>query len=172
MIGSLRLACCAQLRKSFSILQIPHQENNPMAIKKHGSAQWTGNLKEGQGHVSTESGVLQSAPYGFNKRFSDEAGTNPEELIGAAHAACFSMALANIISSEGFEVETLETKAVVSLDKVPDGFAISGVELNLHGVVPGMSDEKFNELAQKAKVGCPVSKALSAIEITLNVTTG
>lgn len=143
-----------------------------MAIKKHGSAQWTGNLKEGQGHVSTESGVLQSTPYGFNKRFSDEAGTNPEELIGAAHASCFTMALANIISEAGFEVETLETKAVVSLDRVADGFAISGVELNLHGVVPGLSDEKFDELAQKAKTGCPVSKALAGVNITLNVTTG
>jgi osmotically inducible protein OsmC len=143
-----------------------------MAIKKHGSAQWTGNLKEGQGHVSTESGVLSSTPYGFNKRFSDEAGTNPEELIGAAHAACFTMALANIISEAGFEVETLETKAVVSLDKVADGFAISGIELNLHGVVPGLADDKFNGLAQKAKVGCPVSKALGAVDISLNVTTG
>lgn len=143
-----------------------------MAIKKYASAQWTGNLKDGQGHITTESGVLSSTPYGFNKRFGDEAGTNPEELLGATHAACFTMALANIISESGFEAETLETKAIVFLDKVPDGFSISKIELNLHGVVPGLSDDKFDELAQKAKVGCPISKALAAVDITLNVTTG
>jgi osmotically inducible protein OsmC len=143
-----------------------------MKIQKNGSAQWTGGLKDGQGHVSTESGALQSHPYGFKNRFEGVAGTNPEELIGAAHAACFTMALSLILGVAGFTADTMETKAIVTLEKVDDGFAITAIELNLHGVVPGLDQAKFEELAGKAKVGCPVSKALSAVPISLNVSFG
>lgn len=143
-----------------------------MTIKKFGSAQWTGSLKEGQGHVSTESGVLKSQPYSFDTRFAAGEGTNPEELIGAAHAACFTMALSNILGEAGFTADTMETKATVSVERQPTGFAITLIELHLHAVVPGLNDAQLVTLATKAKEGCPVSKALSAVPIALTVTSG
>jgi len=138
-------------------------------MQKHGSAVWSGNLRQGKGTVSTESGALRDNPYGFNTRFEDTPGTNPEELIGAAHAACFSMALSNILGEAGSTAERLATKAVVTLDKVEGGFAITKVRLTLDAKVPGLDDAKFQELAAKAKAGCPVSKVLNA-EITLDAT--
>ncbi|MDQ0321193.1 osmotically inducible protein OsmC [Pararhizobium capsulatum DSM 1112] len=139
-----------------------------MKIQKNGSAHWSGGLKDGKGEVSTESGALKSHPYGFKTRFEGVVGSNPEELIGAAHAACFTMALSMILGEAGFTADSLDTKAVVTLEQVPDGFAITAIELNLTGSVPGADEATFKELADKAKAGCPVSKALSAVPISLN----
>lgn len=143
-----------------------------MAINKNGSAHWTGGLKDGKGQVSTESGALKSQPYGFNTRFEGVPGTNPEELIGAAHAACFTMALSKSLGEAGLTAESLDTKAVVTLDKVGDGFEITGIELNLRGTVPGTDEATFAGIAEDVKSACPVSKALSALPISLNVTFG
>jgi len=141
-----------------------------MVIKKSGSAHWTGGLKDGMGEISSESGALNAHPYGFKTRFEGVKGTNPEELIGAAHAACFTMALSLILGDAGLTATSLDTKAVVSLDKVGDGFAITAIELNLSGTVPNADEARFTKLANKAKEGCPVSKALATVPISLNVT--
>jgi len=138
-------------------------------MKKTASAIWQGGLKDGKGQISTESGALNQAPYGFNTRFEGQPGTNPEELIGAAHAGCFSMALSMILGEAGLTPERIETKAEVTLDKQPDGFAITAVHLILKAKVPGASEDQFKELANKAKAGCPVSKVLNA-NISLDAT--
>ncbi|WP_413725952.1 OsmC family protein [Sodalis sp. RH16] len=137
-----------------------------MTIHKKGQAHWEGDIKRGKGTVSTESGALQQQPYGFNTRFEGAAGTNPEELIGAAHAACFSMALSLMLGDEGFTPESIDTTADVSLDKVEGGFAITKVALNSTVKLPGIDDAVFEKIIQKAKAGCPVSQLLKA-EITL-----
>ena len=137
---------------------------------KTASAVWKGSLKDGQGEISTETGVLKSAPYGFKARFENGPGTNPEELIGAAHAGCFSMALSMILGEANLTAERIDTTAQVTLDKQADGFAITKVHLILKASIPGASDEQFQELAAKAKAGCPVSKVLKGAEITLDAT--
>jgi lipoyl-dependent peroxiredoxin len=136
-------------------------------MKKYGSAVWSGGLKDGKGHLTTESGVLKDTPYGFNTRFEDAPGTNPEELIGVAHAGCFTMALSMILGEAGLTAERMETKADVTLDKVSDGFAITKIHLTLRATIPGADEATFQECAQKAKAGCPVSKLFKA-EITLD----
>lgn len=136
-------------------------------MKKTASAIWQGGLKDGKGLLSTESGALKQNPYGFNTRFGDTPGTNPEELIGAAHAGCFSMALSMMLGEAGLTPERIDTAAEVTLDKQPDGFAITAVHLVLRAKVPGASAEQFEEIANKAKAGCPVSKVLNA-KITLD----
>ena len=138
-------------------------------MKKTASAVWQGGLKDGKGQISTESGALKSAPYGFNTRFEGVPGTNPEELIGAAHAGCFSMALSMILGEAGLTAERIDTTAEVTLDKQADGFAITAIHLILKAKVPGADDAKFQELAGKAKAGCPVSKVLNA-QISLDAT--
>ena len=138
-------------------------------MKTHGSAVWHGGIKDGKGAISTRSGALSEYPYGFGSRFEGKPGTNPEELIGAAHAGCFTMALSLILGEAGLTAERMETKADVTLEKVPDGFAITAVHLTLKGKVPGADAAKFAELAGKAKAGCPVSKLLKA-DITLDAT--
>lgn len=138
-------------------------------MKTSGSAVWTGGIKDGRGAISTASGALQAAPYGFSSRFEGKPGTNPEELIGAAHAGCFTMALSLILGEAGFTAEKMETRAEVTLDKVADGFAISAIHLDLQAKIPGVDKAKFEELANKAKVGCPVSKVLNT-NITLTAT--
>ena len=138
-----------------------------MTIHKHGSAHWSGDIKRGKGTVSTESGVLNQQPYGFNTRFESAKGTNPEELIGAAHAACFSMALSLMIGEAGYTADSIDTTADVSLDKTDGGFAISKIALNSKVTVPGIDPQKFDGIIQKAKAGCPVSQVLKA-EITLD----
>ena len=125
-------------------------------------AVWKGDLKNGTGVISTETGVLKEAPYGFKSRFETGPGTNPEELIGAAHAGCFSMALANMLGQAGFTPERIETHASITLEKLGDGFAITSSHLDVVAKVPGISAEKFDEIASKAKAGCPVSKVLNA----------
>ena len=138
-------------------------------MKTSGSAVWTGGIKDGRGAISTASGALQAAPYGFSSRFEGKPGTNPEELIGAAHAGCFTMALSLILGEVGFTAEKMETKAEVTLDKVADGFAISAIHLDLQAKIPGADKSKFEELANKAKLGCPVSKLFNT-NITLTAT--
>lgn len=138
-----------------------------MTIHKKGQAHWEGNIKEGKGTISTESGALDKQPYGFNTRFEGKPGTNPEELIGAAHAACFSMALSLMLTEAGHVAKSIDTEANVSLDKVDGGFAISKVTLQSKVKLPGIDKAKFDEIIQKAKAGCPVSKLLKA-EITLD----
>ncbi|GBQ96717.1 osmotically inducible protein OsmC [Gluconacetobacter liquefaciens] len=140
-----------------------------MTIKKFGTAHWEGSIKEGKGTVSTESGALSAQPYGFNTRFEGVAGTNPEELIGASHAACFAMALSGILGSAGLTATALDAKSVISLEKQADGFAVTAAHLTLTATIPGVTEDQFQELAAKAKAGCPISKLLKA-EITLEAT--
>lgn len=131
-------------------------------MKKTASAIWQGGLKEGKGLLSTESGALKQNPYGFNTRLEGSPGTNPEELIGAAHAGCFSMALSMMLGEAGFTPDRIDTAAEVTLDKQADGFAITAVHLVLRAKVPGASEAQFLQIADKAKAGCPVSKVLNA----------
>ena len=137
-------------------------------IKKAWAA-WRGALKEGGGTLSTETGVLEEAPYGFNARFEGGKGTNPEELIGAAHAGCYSMALSKMLGDAGLIASRIETHAAVSLEKVNGGFEITTSHLKVRAKIPGANKAKFEELAHKAKVGCPVSKLLNA-RITMDAT--
>ncbi len=138
-------------------------------MKTQGSAVWSGGLKDGKGAISTKSGALTDYPYGFASRFEGKPGTNPEELIGAAHAGCFTMALSLILGEAKLTAERMETTAEVTLEKVSDGFAITAVHLTLKAKIPGIDDAKFQELAGNAKAGCPVSKLLNA-DITLDAT--
>jgi lipoyl-dependent peroxiredoxin len=133
------------------------------------NAKWDGGLKEGKGHMEFGSGAF-SGQYSFSSRFEEGTGTNPEELIGAAHAGCYSMAFSGVLEKEGFKPESISTEAHVRLDKVETGFKIAQVLLKTKAEVPGISQDKFQELAEKAKKGCPVSQALSAIEIKLEAT--
>lgn len=130
------------------------------------TARYDGLGKDGKGHLTAPSGVLDNTPYGFNTRFGDEKGTNPEELIAAAHAGCFTMALAFALAGAGHSDGSLETTAKVTLDKDGDGFKVTKSALDLHGQVPGLSAEEFERLAQEAKANCPISKLLNA-EISL-----
>ena len=137
-------------------------------MDRHATAVWSGNLKEGKGSLDSQSGAIKSLPYSFKVRFEDESGTsgtNPEELIAAAHAGCFAMQLSHFLAENGTPAERLEAKAVVTL--IP-GTGITGSALTLTGKVPGIDQAKFTELANKAKEGCPVSKALGAINVTLD----
>lgn len=138
-------------------------------MKKTASAHWQGDLKQGKGTISTESGALKENPYGFNTRFEDTPGTNPEELVGAAHAGCFSMAFSMLLGEEDFTPDSIDTKATVTLEKQSDGFSITAVHLEMQARIPGIDQAKFEEIAKKAKIGCPVSKLLNA-DITLDAT--
>ena len=132
-----------------------------------GTAKWQGGLKDGRGAISTKSGALNENPYGFASRFEGKPGTNPEELIGGAHAGCFTMALSLILEQAGFKAEEMNTKAEITLAKQGDGFAITKSQLTLRAKIPGIDDAKFKELAGKAEKGCPVSKLLKC-EISLD----
>ncbi len=136
-------------------------------MQRSAHAIWNGDLKHGAGKISTQSGILSEAQYGFNTRFENGPGTNPEELIAAAHAGCFSMALSLQLTEAGLEVDMIKTIATVTLEKDESGFSITAVHLNLTAKIPGLDDAKFQELANKTKTGCPVSKVLNA-EITLD----
>lgn len=136
-------------------------------MERTASAVWSGGFKDGKGQISTQSGVLSSTPYGFNTRFENEPGTNPEELIAAAHAGCFTMALSVQLGEAGLTATSLKTSAAVTLEKDSDGFSITAVHLNLTATIPGADQQTFEALANKAKIGCPVSKLLNA-KITLD----
>src|SRR5476649_593164 len=137
-----------------------------MKIERTGSAAWQGGIKDGKGSISTQSGALKTHPYGFSSRFEGTPGTNPEELIAAAHSGCFTMALSLILSEAKLVAEHMETSAQVTLEQVPDGYAITAVHLSLTAKIPGADQETFENLAARAKAGCPVSKLLKA-DITL-----
>ncbi|MGZ3236544.1 MAG: OsmC family protein [Burkholderiaceae bacterium] len=136
-------------------------------MKRTASASWSGGLKDGKGSLSTQSGVLANTPYGFNTRFENQPGTNPEELIAAAHAGCFTMALSAQLSEAGVTAESIKTSAAVTLEKVDDGFSITTVHLDLVAKIPGVDQRVFDAAVNAAKTGCPVSKLLNAI-ITLD----
>jgi osmotically inducible protein OsmC len=139
-------------------------------MKRSASAVWHGNLKSGKGTLSSDSGVLKTTPYSFQARFGDGAGTNPEELIAAAHAGCFTMALSAALDGAGFVADSLETSAALTLENLPQtSWTISAIHLTTKAKVPGISAEKFAEIAAGAKANCPVSRVLKA-EITLSAT--
>lgn len=140
-----------------------------MKINRNGSAAWQGGIKDGKGSITTESGALKAYPYGFASRFEGKPGTNPEELLAAAHAGCFTMALSLMLGEAKLVAEQMETKADVTLEKQGDGFAITSVHLALNAKIPGADKAKFAELADKAKAGCPVSKLFNT-RITLEAT--
>jgi osmotically inducible protein OsmC len=131
--------------------------------KRTASARWDGSLTEGRGTMRMASGAYEG-PYSFQSRFEEGDGTNPEELIAAAHAGCFSMALSAGLGQAGHSPESVETEAVVHLDKAGEGFAITRIELRTRASVPGLSNEEFQESAEAAKQGCPVSKALGGVD--------
>jgi osmotically inducible protein OsmC len=138
-------------------------------MKRNGSAVWTGGLKDGKGTVSTDSGVLSNAQYSFSTRFEDGKGTNPEELIAAAHAGCFSMALSAQLGNAGMTPESIATTASVNLEKSEGGFSITAVHLEVKAKIPGANKAAFDKAANDAKAGCPVSRVLNAA-ITMNAT--
>ena len=131
-------------------------------MKRKGSAVWRGGLKDGKGTVSTDSGVLSNTQYSFSTRFEDGKGTNPEELIAAAHAGCFSMALSAQLGNAGITAEQIQTTATVSLDNTDGGFSITAVHLDVRAKIPGADKQAFETAANNAKSGCPVSKVLNA----------
>jgi osmotically inducible protein OsmC len=139
-----------------------------MKIIRSGSVVWQGGMKDGKGAISTESGALKDYPYGFASRFEGQKGSNPEELIGAAHSACFTMALSKILGEANLTAEQMNTTAAVTLEKLEDGFAITTIHLTLKAKIPGADQATFEQLAAKAKAGCPVSKVLKAANITLD----
>ncbi len=137
------------------------------------NAVWTGNGLEGKGVLNGKSGLFKDTPYSFKTRFKNEEGkegTNPEELIAAAHAGCYAMALSFAVAEAGFTADKLDVDASVKLDEVDGGFAITHIQLSLNGKVSGMDEAKFQELAKGAKEGCPISKALRAVPIDLDIT--
>ncbi|MBL7952349.1 MAG: OsmC family protein [Flavobacteriales bacterium] len=142
-----------------------------MAINRKATANWKGTGKEGSGTVTTTSGVLNNTPHSFLTRFVSEdgkAGTNPEELIAAAHASCFTMAMSFGLNKAGFTADTLECTATVKMDKVGEGMGVVGIHLELKGAVPGITPEQFQECAAGAKENCPISQLLKSVPITLN----
>ena len=144
-------------------------DGDSMSIIKKGSAIYHSLGKKAKANVSTETGALNNQPYGFNTRFEDEPGTNPEELIAAAHASCFTMALSFALEGEGYTDGQLKTEAAVSLDKDGDGFSVTKAALSLKAQVTGIDGDEFERIAQTAKAGCPISKLLNT-EITLEYT--
>jgi osmotically inducible protein OsmC len=138
-------------------------------MKRNASAEWKGGLKDGKGTISSDSGVLANTQYSFSTRFENGKGTNPEELIAAAHAGCFSMALSAQLGTMGLTPESIRTSAAVSLEKVGDGFSITAVHLTVKAKIPGADQAQFKTATDNAKAGCPVSKVLNAT-ITMDAT--
>lgn len=137
-------------------------------MDRSASAVWRGGLKDGKGTISTQSGVLKDSQYSFSTRFENGVGTNPEELIAAAHAGCFTMALSAQLDSVNNKPDELNTTAVVTMEKTEDGPTVTKIHLTTRARVPGIEKERFDELAKKAKEGCPISRLLKAAEITLD----
>ncbi|RLQ89063.1 OsmC family protein [Notoacmeibacter ruber] len=140
-------------------------------MKRHATAIWQGALSDGSGTLDTQSGALSSHGYSFKSRFEDEngkSGTNPEELLAAAHAGCFAMQLSHMLAENGTPADKLQAESVVTVEQEGEGFAVKSSKIILEGQVPGIEDDKFQALATKAKESCPLSKALSSIEITLD----
>jgi osmotically inducible protein OsmC len=144
-----------------------------MALKRTSTAVWNGDGMTGKGALDTQSGAFKSQPYSFKTRFADEtgkSGTNPEELIAAAHSGCFTMALAFALKEAGFVADELKTNAVVTIDKVGAGFRITGIDLDLSARIPDITNDRFQQVAQTAKANCPVSVALSSVPVALKAT--
>ncbi|MBI1821711.1 MAG: OsmC family protein [Nitrospirae bacterium] len=139
-----------------------------MSIKRKASAIWQGTLKEGKGAISTDSGVLKNTQYSFGTRFENGAGTNPEELIAAAHASCFSMALSGQLGNAGMTANSINTTATLSMEKLDAGFTVTAVHLDLVANIPGADKAKFETAVGNAKTGCPISRLLSNIKITVD----
>jgi lipoyl-dependent peroxiredoxin len=139
-------------------------------MERSASAIWHGDLKKGTGALTTQSHVLNDTPYSFHTRFEDGAGTNPEELIAAAHAGCFTMALSSQLTSAEHPPSTIETTATVTMETTDDGPTITKIHLSTHATIPGIEKSAFDELAKKAKDGCPISRLLKSAEITLDAT--
>ena len=137
-------------------------------MDRKASAHWSGGLKDGKGTITSPSGVLNNTPYSFAKRFENEPGTNPEELIAAAHAGCFSMALSGQLGAAGMTAQSIDTTATVTLEKLDSGFAITKIHLDVTVKIPGADQAKFDQAAKNAKEGCPVSKVLKAATITMD----
>lgn len=138
-----------------------------MKIDRKGSAKWQGDTRNGRGAISTQSGALKEYPYGFASRFEGQPGTNPEELLGAAHSGCFTMSLSRVLGDAGHTADEMETKATVTLEKLETGFSITHVHLELRASIAGITNEEFKKLAGVAKANCPVSKLFNT-EITLD----
>ena len=138
-------------------------------MKRTASAVWKGSLKDGKGTISSQSGVLSQTPYSFRTRFEEEKGTNPEELIAAAHAGCFSMALSMILGQAGMTPERIQTEAAVTLEQMDGGFSVTASHLDVRATIPGANAAAFQDAAEKAKAGCPISKLLNA-KITMTAT--
>jgi osmotically inducible protein OsmC len=141
-------------------------QTSQKSMKRTANAVWNGDLKQGKGTISTQSGVLKQTQYSFSTRFENGIGTNPEELIAAAHAGCFTMAVSAFLGAEGYKAEELSTQAAATLEQVDGNWTITAIHLDLTGKVFGIDAAKFDEIADKAKAGCPVSRVLKA-EITL-----
>ena len=138
-------------------------------MKRTASAVWNGSLKDGKGTISSQSGVLSQTPYSFRTRFEEEKGTNPEELIAAAHAGCFSMALSMILGQAGMTPERIQTEAAVTLEQMDGGFSVTASHLDVRATIPGANAAAFQDAAEKARAGCPISKLLNA-KITMTAT--
>ena len=144
---------------------------SPLMAIRTASARWSGSLSDGSGAISTETGTLSETPYSFDSRFKGEgAGTNPEELVGAAHAGCYTMQLSHMLAEAGHPAERAETTAKVHLEQVEGGFEIPTIELVLTATVPGIEEDEFQRIAKEASETCPLSKVLRAAEITLDAT--
>jgi lipoyl-dependent peroxiredoxin len=130
-------------------------------MKRKASAEWRGGLKDGKGTVSSDSGVLSNTSYSFSTRFEDQPGTNPEELIAAAHAGCFSMALSGQLGNRGMTAESIKTTATLTMDKIEAGWTVTGIHLDVAAKIPGGDQAKFQEAANAAKTGCPISRLLN-----------
>lgn len=142
-------------------------------MKRKANATWKGNGAEGKGQLNATSGVLKETPYSFQTRFKNESGkngTNPEELIAAAHSGCYAMALSFALAEAGYATKSLDVEAIVHIESVDDGFAITTINLKLDANIPEIAEEKFREIAQAAKENCPVSKALKTVPISLDIT--
>ena len=157
------------LRRNKSLWSDELKGGFTVKIKRTGSAAWKGGIKTGRGNISTESGALKEYPYGFASRFEGQKGSNPEELIAAAHASCFTMALSLILEQAGLTADLMETSAQVTLEQVTDGYSITASHLVLKAKIPGTDKATFDNLVEKAKSGCPVSKLLKA-DISLEAT--
>ena len=146
-----------------------------MALNRRATATWSGTGKEGKGHISSTSGALDGIPHSFMTRFENEdgkAGTNPEELIAAAHASCFTMKLSFVLGAAGFTPDKLDCTATVKMDKVDGGMGVVGIHLDLFGSVPGIEADKFQACAEEAKEGCPITQLLRSVPITLEARLG
>lgn len=131
-------------------------------MQRNASAHWSGGLRDGKGTLTSASGVLKNTPYSFSTRFESQPGTNPEELIAAAHAGCFTMALSGQLGNAGMTAQSIDTTATVTLEKLESGFAVTAVHLQVKATIPGADKDKFDQAAKNAKEGCPISKLLNA----------